>query len=130
MTTNLADLTDAPVVVEAIVEELDPKVELLSRLGAVVGPQALLATTTSSVSVAELGALSGLAGRLVGLHVFNPVPRMDLVEVVVPDGVPDDVRQRVFAFVDELAASTLSASKADTSEVEAVDRLVDLAADT
>ena len=130
MTTNLADLTDAPVVVEAIVEELDPKVELLSRLGAVVGPQALLATTTSSLSVAELGALSGLAGRLVGLHVFNPVPRMDLVEVVVPDGVPDDVRQRVFAFVDELAASTLSASKADTSEVEAVDRLVDLAADT
>jgi 3-hydroxybutyryl-CoA dehydrogenase len=57
VTTNLADLTDAPVVVEAIVEELDPKVELLSRLGAVVGPQALLATTTSSLSVAELGAL-------------------------------------------------------------------------
>jgi 3-hydroxybutyryl-CoA dehydrogenase len=110
--TELAELRDVPVVVEAIVEALDPKVELLGQLRETLAPDALVATTTSSLSVAELGVLSGLGGRLVGLHVFNPVPRMDLIEVVVLEGVSDDVRARVFTIVEELGKTGVEVADA------------------
>jgi 3-hydroxybutyryl-CoA dehydrogenase len=85
VTTDPNDLADCDVVVEAIVEEVEPKGELLGRI-AEACPNADLATTTSSLSIAEIAAASGTAERLFGLHVFNPVPRMKLVEVCIPDG--------------------------------------------
>lgn len=86
VTTDPSDLADCDVIVEAIVEEVEPKGELLSKIVASVGPKAQLATTTSSLSVAEIAKAGGVEGRLFGLHVFNPVPRMKLVEVCFPDG--------------------------------------------
>jgi 3-hydroxybutyryl-CoA dehydrogenase len=84
VTTDPADLADCDVVVEAIVEEVAPKGELLGRI-AEACPNADLATTTSSLSIAEIAEAAGTE-KLFGFHVFNPVPRMALVEVCIPDG--------------------------------------------
>jgi 3-hydroxybutyryl-CoA dehydrogenase len=82
VTTNPADLADCDVIVEAIVEEVEPKGELLSTI-AEACPNADLATTTSSLSIAAIAEAAGTE-KLFGLHVFNPVPRMKLVEVCFP----------------------------------------------
>ena len=96
--TELEALGAATFVVEAIVEDPASKAELLARLDAVAGPDAILATTTSSLSIAELAEASGRPERFVGLHVFNPVPKMKLVELAFPDGSRADTRARAAAF--------------------------------
>jgi 3-hydroxybutyryl-CoA dehydrogenase len=92
--TDLAELADATFVVEAVVEDPDHKAALLVELAAVAGPDAVLATTTSSLSISELARASGRPERFVGLHVFNPVPRMKLVELAFPPEAQADVRER------------------------------------
>ena len=82
--TDLEALAGASFLVEAIVEDAAAKAELLARLAGVAARDALLATTTSSLSVAELAAASGIPERFAALHVFNPVPRMKLVELAFP----------------------------------------------
>jgi 3-hydroxyacyl-CoA dehydrogenase len=95
VTTDPADLAHCDVIVEAIVEEVAPKGELLKTVAAAV-PDADLATTTSSLSIAAIAAASGTESRLFGLHVFNPVPRMKLIEVCFPEGV--GARERALAW--------------------------------
>jgi 3-hydroxyacyl-CoA dehydrogenase len=90
-------LADASFCVEAVVEDLDVKSQLLGELDAIVGPDAILASTTSSLSVAALAAASGRPDRFVGLHVFNPVTRMKLVELIFPPEASEDARQRALA---------------------------------
>jgi 3-hydroxybutyryl-CoA dehydrogenase len=87
VTTDPADLADCDIVVEAVVEEVGPKGEVLAAVAAAC-PNADLATTTSSLSIAEIAAAAG-TDKLWGLHVFNPVPRMALIEVCFPDGAAD-----------------------------------------
>ncbi|HEU4463223.1 MAG TPA: 3-hydroxyacyl-CoA dehydrogenase NAD-binding domain-containing protein, partial [Solirubrobacterales bacterium] len=84
VTTDPNDLSDCDVVVEAIVEEVAPKGELIKTVAAAC-PNADLATTTSSLSIGAIAAAAGV-DKLFALHVFNPVPRMKLVEVCFPDG--------------------------------------------
>src|SRR4051795_9178165 len=95
VTTDPADLSDCDVIVEAIVEEVGPKGELLARI-AEACPNADLATTTSSLSIAAIAEAAGVS-KLFGLHVFNPVPRMKLVEVCFPDGA-EDARETALAW--------------------------------
>jgi 3-hydroxybutyryl-CoA dehydrogenase len=85
VTTDPKNLADCDIVVEAVIEEVEPKGEVLSAV-AEACPNADLATTTSSLSIAEIATAANITGRLFGLHVFNPVPRMKLVEVCFPDG--------------------------------------------
>jgi 3-hydroxyacyl-CoA dehydrogenase len=96
--TELDALADSTLAIEAIREDLFLKRELLASLRVVLGGGALLCTTTSSLKVAELAAASGDAGRFFGLHVFNPVKRMELVEVCFPDEAHAAVRDRARAF--------------------------------
>jgi 3-hydroxybutyryl-CoA dehydrogenase len=96
VTTDPKDLSDCDVIVEAIVEEVAPKGELLATIAAAC-PNADLATTTSSLSIAEIAEAGGIEGKLFGLHVFNPVPRMKLVEVCFPDGT-DSARETALAW--------------------------------
>lgn len=93
---QLADLKDAVLVVEVIIEQLQAKQNLLRELETHVSPQAILASNTSSISVTALA--NGLAHpeRLVGMHFFNPVPLMKLVEVVSGAETAVDVAQRIF----------------------------------
>ncbi len=79
---QLADLADAGLVVEAIVENLDAKQKLYADLEAIVGPDCLFGTNTSSISVTAIGAALQRPERLAGLHFFNPAPLMALVEIV------------------------------------------------
>jgi 3-hydroxybutyryl-CoA dehydrogenase len=94
VTTSREAVLDATYVVEAIAEEFETKAELLSDLHRHAGQQAVLATTTSSLSVEKLGRASGRPERFVGFHVFNPVPRMDLVEVAYTSQTMDVVKGR------------------------------------
>ncbi len=80
--SSLADAAHAGVVVEAIVESLDAKRALFRELEAIVGEHAILATNTSSISITALAKDLRRPGRFVGMHFFNPVPLMKLVEVV------------------------------------------------
>ena len=102
VTTELDALADATFLVEAISEDTALKCELLGRLGALAADDAVLSTTTSSLSVSELAAASGIAERFLGLHVFNPVPRMKLVELAYPDAATDATRERAAGLCAEL----------------------------
>ena len=80
--TDLAALRACDLIIEAASENEAVKIELLRRVDAVAKKDAILATNTSSISIAKLGAATNSPGRFVGLHFFNPVPVMALVEVV------------------------------------------------
>jgi 3-hydroxybutyryl-CoA dehydrogenase len=95
--TDAQALAGATFVVEAVVEDHDVKAGLLSELGAIVGPEAILASTTSSLSIGRLAQESGRPERFLGLHVFNPVTRMKLIELIFPEGASDDTRSRALA---------------------------------
>jgi 3-hydroxybutyryl-CoA dehydrogenase len=90
-------LAEATFVVEAVVEDHDIKAGLLAELGAIVGPDAILASTTSSLSVQALAEECGRPDKFVGLHVFNPVTKMQLVELVFPREASEDTRARALA---------------------------------
>jgi 3-hydroxybutyryl-CoA dehydrogenase len=93
VTTDPAHLADCDLVVEAIVEDAEAKVELLKTLKTACA-EADLASTTSSLLLDELRDRSGVGHRFFGLHVFNPVPRMELVELCFPDDVHPELRER------------------------------------
>jgi 3-hydroxybutyryl-CoA dehydrogenase len=93
VTTDPGDLASCDLVIEAIVEEREPKLELLGSVGE-AAPGADLATTTSSLSVGELGSASGNPERTFGLHPFNPAVRMELIELCVPEGARKEIGPR------------------------------------
>jgi 3-hydroxybutyryl-CoA dehydrogenase len=80
--TDLAAAADAPLVIEAIDEDLEAKKALFARLDELCGPETIFATNTSSLSVTELAAATGRPARVVGTHWFNPAPVMGLVEII------------------------------------------------
>src|SRR4051812_30490113 len=84
---DLDALSEATFVVEAIVEETEAKSALLKQLVPLTTDDAVIGSTTSSLSVEQLAEASGVPERFVGLHVFNPVPRMKLVELAFPKAV-------------------------------------------
>ncbi|MGE5719203.1 MAG: 3-hydroxyacyl-CoA dehydrogenase family protein [Nocardioidaceae bacterium] len=81
-TTNLSDVKDVDLVVEAVVEHLDVKQELFRQLDQIVRPDAILTTNTSSLSVTEISTATSHPGRVIGVHFFNPAPVQKLVEIV------------------------------------------------
>ena len=81
-TTSLEECADVDLVIEAIVEELEPKRELFAELGRICPPRTILASNTSALSVTAIGTPAGRPERVLGLHFFNPAPLMPLVEVV------------------------------------------------
>jgi 3-hydroxybutyryl-CoA dehydrogenase len=82
LTTDLDELSECDVVIEAIVEELDAKFALFAELERIVRPGAVLATNTSALSVTQIAAAVSTPERVVGMHFFNPAPLMPLVEIV------------------------------------------------
>ena len=82
-TAEMKDVACADLVVEAVPEVLDLKLSVMRDLDAIVGPETVLATNTSSMPIAQLAAAGQHPGRVVGIHFFSPVPAMKLVEIVV-----------------------------------------------
>ena len=102
ITTDLADLSGATLTVEAVAEQPDLKRDVLSSVRQAMAPEAVLCTTTSSLNVAGLATASGDPVHFFGLHVFNPVSRMRLVELCFPDEAGDGLRARANAFCEAI----------------------------
>jgi 3-hydroxybutyryl-CoA dehydrogenase len=97
VTTELVDLSDCDVVIEAAFEDLDVKHELFRALEAVVREDAILATNTSALSVTEIASVLERPERAVGMHFFNPAPLMPLVEIVRAERTADDAFEVAYA---------------------------------
>jgi len=110
----------ADLVIEAISEDLDAKRSLYQHVEPQLKPQALLATNTSSLSLHDLRTGLEQPQRLIGLHFFNPVARMTLVEVVETTDTPDGIRQRALAFVGRIGKLPLPVRDAPGFLVNAV----------
>jgi 3-hydroxybutyryl-CoA dehydrogenase len=95
--TDPKALAAASFVVEAVVEDHDVKAQLLGELNAILDPKAILASTTSSLSVEKLAQASGRPEHFLGLHVFNPVTKMKLVELIFPSAASTETRSRALA---------------------------------
>ncbi len=106
VTTLPGDLADCDLVVEAVVEELGAKANVLSSVGDAAA-DADLATTTSSLSLDELGSQSGHAGRVFGLHPFNPVAKMQLIELCLPDAAGEQIRPRARAWCEAIGKTVV-----------------------
>ena len=80
--TSYDDLKAADIVIEAATENYDLKVKILKQIDAMVGPEVIIASNTSSISITKLAAVTSRADRFIGMHFFNPVPMMALVEII------------------------------------------------
>ncbi len=101
-TIDLADLADVDLVVEAVTEDLDVKRDLFAQISRIVKPDAVLSTTTSSLSVIECAMATEHPEQVVGLHFFNPAPIMKLVEIVTTVRSDEHVVEQARAFVDRI----------------------------
>lgn len=108
-TTVLADLAGADLVIEAIVEQMAEKKALLGELDRLVAPGVVLASNTSSLSITEMAAVTSRPESVVGLHFFNPVPVMPLVEIVKGLRTSDDVVQAMRGFAQSLGKTVVVA---------------------
>ena len=106
VTTDPSDLSSCDLIVEAVVEELEPKTTLLRMVGEAAS-EADLATTTSSLSLDELGARGGHPERTFGLHPFNPVVRMELIELCIPDAARDEIAPRARAWCESIGKTAV-----------------------
>ena len=102
LTTELEDLADCDLVIEAIVEDLEPKRELFRELEGIVRAETVLATNTSALSVTEIAAAVSTPERVVGMHFFNPAPLMPLVEIVRAELSSDEAAETAFAVGERL----------------------------
>lgn len=101
-TTNPDDLANVDFVVEAVIENMDLKKEFYSSLGANCKPEAIFASNTSSLSITEMADISGRPDKFVGVHFFNPVQIMKLVEVIRTDNTDPAVFEKVFQWVEDI----------------------------
>jgi len=112
-TTTTADLKACDVVIEAVTEDLELKSGLWRELDGLCGPATIFASNTSSLTIAAMAAATKRPDRFVGLHFFNPVPLMQLVEVVRTVTTSDETFRRAFAFAKSLGKEAVAAK--DTS---------------
>jgi 3-hydroxybutyryl-CoA dehydrogenase len=112
-TTTVADLKDCDIVVEAVTEDLDVKNALWKELDGLCPAHTIFASNTSSLTIAAMAAATARADRFVGLHFFNPVPLMQLVEVVRTVTTSPGTFDRAFAFARRLGKEAVAAK--DTS---------------
>jgi 3-hydroxybutyryl-CoA dehydrogenase len=104
-----SDLGDRDVVIEAIVEELEAKNALFSELDELCAEQTIFASNTSSLTITDMAAATSRPDRFVGLHFFNPVPVMRLVEVVRTIATSEETFDRAFAFARALGKTPITA---------------------
>lgn len=101
-TLEFSDLAEVDVVIEGVAEDLAVKTEIFKELDAAVKPDAILASTTSSLPIVDLAAVTSRSDRVVGLHFFNPAPIMKLVEVVRTVATAAEVEERATAWTREV----------------------------
>ena len=97
-TTNMQEMADCDLVIEAVIENVGEKKKMYAALDGIVKKDAIFASNTSSISITELAAATKRPERFIGLHFFNPVPLMKLVEVVRTIATSDDVFETAYEF--------------------------------
>jgi 3-hydroxybutyryl-CoA dehydrogenase len=107
LTTELADLADCDLVIEAAFEDVKVKRDVFVALDGIVAPDAILATNTSALSVTELAAPTAHPERVVGMHFFNPAPLMPLVEIVRTELSSGDVFETAYAFAERVGKTPI-----------------------
>ena len=100
-TTELDALADSDLVIEAIVEELEPKRELFAELDRITRPEAVLATNTSALSVTEIAEAAQRPERVIGMHFFNPAPLLPLVEIVRAERSSDEAIDAAYEWAEQ-----------------------------
>jgi 3-hydroxybutyryl-CoA dehydrogenase len=104
------DLVRADLMIEAVIEDAGVKEQIFQRADEVLSAEAILASNTSSIPIASLAAVTGRADRVIGMHFFNPVPVMKLVEVIRSPSTSDETAAAVVALAEELGKTPAQAN--------------------
>lgn len=107
--TTIEEVAGADLIIEAVVEDLEVKNSLWSQLNRIAPPETIFASNTSSLTIIAMAAASGRSDRMLGLHFFNPVPLMKLVEVVRTITTSDETEKRALDFVRALGKEPIRA---------------------
>jgi 3-hydroxybutyryl-CoA dehydrogenase len=110
--TNYDDLKAAQLVIEAATENFDLKVKILKQLDATLGQDVIVATNTSSISITQLAAVTQRADRFIGMHFFNPVPMMALVEIILGLQTSDATHAAVKDMAERLGKTPITVKNA------------------
>lgn len=105
--TSLESLNNASIVIEAVTEDLKVKSEVFQALDRIAGPDAILASNTSSISITKLAAATKRPDKVIGMHFMNPVPVMKLVEVIRGMATSDDTYEKVRELTEKLGKTSL-----------------------
>jgi 3-hydroxybutyryl-CoA dehydrogenase len=109
--TDLGALSDADLIIEAVLEDLDAKVEIFKKLDSVCKPESIFASNTSSISISLLAKESGRPESFLGLHFFNPAPVMKLVEVISAESTAPHLIDQALEFVSSLGKTPVHVKK-------------------
>ena len=93
--TDISIVKDADLIIEAATEDMEAKKALFAELNELVGPDCILATNTSSLSITEIAAASGRPDKVIGMHFFNPVPMMKLVEIIKGPATSEETKNTI-----------------------------------
>ena len=110
--TQYADLTSAQLVIEAATENYDLKVKIVKQLDELLAPEVIIASNTSSISITKLAAVTQRADRFIGMHFFNPVPMMALVEIIRGLQTSDATHAAVHAMATALGKTPITVKNA------------------
>jgi len=110
--TQYEDLMSADLVIEAATENQDLKVKILKQLDALLAPDVIIASNTSSISITQLAAVTTRADRFIGMHFFNPVPMMALVEIIRALQTSDETHDAVHALATSLGKTPITVKNA------------------
>jgi 3-hydroxybutyryl-CoA dehydrogenase len=111
-TTDMADLEASDLVIEAVVENMALKKEIFAKLDQLCAPEVILASNTSSLSITEMASVTGRPDRVLGMHFFNPVPVMPLLEIVRTFQTSEETLTIAQAFGESLGKTMVVASLA------------------
>lgn len=106
--TNFSDMAHCDLIIEAAVEDIDAKKEVFASLSKVCDAKTIFATNTSSLSIDEIAAVTGRPDKCIGMHFFNPVSKMDLIEVVIGRDTSADTLDRIISFSKDLHKKPIS----------------------
>ncbi|MDA3130899.1 3-hydroxybutyryl-CoA dehydrogenase [Aliibacillus thermotolerans] len=111
-TLQMKDLKDVDIVIEAIIEKIEPKKELFGQLDQICKDETIFASNTSGISITEMAASVKRSSQFIGMHFFNPVPVMKLVEVIRGEQTSDETFQKAHALVEEFNKEAISVEDA------------------
>lgn len=107
ITADYLDLSDCDIVIDASAENIDIKKEVFKNLSSICGNNTILATNSSSISIDKIATATSEPENCIGIHFFNPVRRMDLVEVVIGEKTSKETKERVFEFIKDLGKNPI-----------------------